>query len=359
MAVHHIITDYNLALGGAQRLAIDLHKGGLDVGLSSKLFGLSKDPNYTIEGAYSLKYKSAYQFIVFVKLWRYFKKEVNQGDVVHVHLFPAIFYVSVLNILKLIPKCKLILTEHNTTNNRRHKLWGGVIDYLTYTSYNKIIAISRGTADALMNWIPHLSKKIHVISNGAHLKYKKPIIRNKKKSSIIILSVGRLHKQKNYSTALNSISKIKNLDFEYWIAGIGELEEELKAQVKSLGLQDTVKFLGYVSDIPSLLKKADIFLIPSKWEGFGLAAVEAMNASLPYVVSNVPGLGDLVEKDGEDAFLVSPSNEKIITQRLTQLAENKELRHEMGKKAFTRSLNFGVDTMIVDYMNLYKKISNG
>ena len=137
------------------------------------------------------------------------------------------------------------------------------------------------------------------------------------------------------------------------------MEEELKAQVKSLGLQDTVKFLGYVSDIPSLLKKADIFLIPSKWEGFGLAAVEAMNASLPCVVSNVPGLGDLIEKDGEDAFLVSPSNEKIITQRLTQLAENKELRHEMGKKAFTRSLNFGVDTMIVDYMNLYKKISNG
>jgi glycosyltransferase involved in cell wall biosynthesis len=358
MTVHHIINHYNLALGGAQRLAIDLHKGGLDAGLSSKLFGLSKDPNYNIQGASSLQYKSPYKLIVFRKLWGYFKKEVSAGDIVHVHLFPAIFYVSVLHIFKLIPKCKLILTEHNTTNNRRHTLWGGVIDYFTYKSYYKIIAISRGTAEALLKWKPLLVNKVQIISNGAHLRFDKPFYR-KHKTKPLIVSVGRLHTQKNYDIALKAVSKIKDLNFEYWIAGVGELEEELKDQVEHLGLQDKVKFLGYVSDIPSLLKKADIFLIPSTWEGFGLAAVEAMNASLPCVVSNVPGLGDLIEKDGEDAFLVTPSNEKIITQRLTQLVENKELRHEMGKKAFTRSLNFGVHTMIKDYMNLYKKISNG
>ena len=48
MTIHHIVNDYNLAHGGAQRLVLDLHKGGLDAGLSSKLFGLSKDPDYSI-----------------------------------------------------------------------------------------------------------------------------------------------------------------------------------------------------------------------------------------------------------------------------------------------------------------------
>jgi glycosyltransferase involved in cell wall biosynthesis len=358
MTIHHIINDYNLALGGAQRLAIDLHKGGLDAGLSSKLFGLSKDPNYTIEGASSLQYKSPYKLIVFVKLWGYFKKEVSAGDIVHVHLFPAIFIVSVLHIFKLIPKCKLILTEHSTSNNRRGKWWGKIIDHITYSSYSKIIAISEGTANSYIGSYPFLSKKVQIINNGGHLFFKNPVTRIPS-AKVIIMSVGRLHPSKNYETAINALVLIKDLDFEYWIAGVGELEEELKDQVEHLGLQDKVKFLGYVSDLPSLLKKADLFLIPSIWEGFGLAAVEAMNASLPCVVSNVPGLGDLIEKDGEDAFLVTPSNEKIITQRLTQLVENKELRHEMGKKAFTRSLNFGVHTMIKDYMNLYKKISNG
>lgn len=358
MTIHHIINDYNLSLGGAQRLAIDLHKGALDAGLSSKLFGLSKDPNYTIEGSFSLKYKSAYKFIVMVKLWRYFKKDVNQGDVIHVHLFPAIFYVSVLQILKLIPKCKLILTEHNTTNNRRNKLWGKWVDYLTYKSYDRIIAISKGTAEAFLKWKPSIENKVQIINNGAHLTFDNCIVR-KQKLIPIIISVGRLHTQKNYKTALNAISKIKNLNFEYWIAGVGNLETKLKEQVNELGLSKKVKFLGYISDISTLLKKADIFLIPSQWEGFGLAAIEAMNASLPSVVSNVPGLGDLIKEDGEDAFLVAPSNENIIAQRLAQLIENKKLRQEMGKKAFSQSLNFGVDTMIKDYIKLYKEVYDG
>ena len=84
-----------------------------------------------------------------------------------------------------------------------------------------------------------------------------------------------------------------------------------------------------------------------------------MNASLPSVISNVPGLGDLIKDDGEDAFLVAPSNENIIAQRLTKLIENKELRDEMGEKAFAQSLNFSVHKMIDHYTDLYKKISDG
>ncbi len=353
MTIHHIVNDYNLANGGAQRLVLDLHKGGLNAGLSSRLFGLSKDPDYNINGALSLKYKSAYQFIVMVKLWRYFKEEVNSNDVVHVHLFPSIFYVSMLHIFKLIPSCKLILTEHNTTNNRRNKLWGRMIDYLTYKSYDKIIAISKGTSEAFLKWKPSLEHKVQIINNGAHLTFDNFIVR-KQKPTTIIISVGRLHIQKNYKTALNAISKIKELNFKYWIAGSGELEQELKDQVERLGLQDKVKLLGYVRDIPSLLKKGDIFLIPSQWEGFGLAAVEAMNASLPSVVGNVPGLGDLVKEDGEDAFLVDPSDKNFIAQRLAELIKNKELRHEMGKKAFSQSLKFSSNKMVKSYLSMYK-----
>ena len=358
MTIHHIINDYNLAHGGAQRLAIDLHKGGLQAGLSSKLLGLSNDPNYNIEESKSFKYKSVYNLFIPLKIWYYFKKEVNNEDLVHVHLFPAIFLVSILKIFNLIPKCKLILTEHSTTNNRRNKFWGRMIDYLTYKSYDKIIAISTGTAEAFLKWQPFMKEKVQIINNGAHLTFDNCIVRKQKQTPIII-SVGRLHIHKNYKTALNAISKIKELNFEYWIAGIGDLETKLKEQVNELGLSKKVKFLGYISDIPILLKKCDIFLIPSQWEGFGLAAVEAMNASLPCVISNVPGLGDLIKDDGEDAFLVAPSNENIIAQRLTKLIENKELRDEMGEKAFAHSLNFSVYKMIDHYTDLYKKISDG
>jgi len=355
MTIHHIINDYNLSLGGAQRLAIDIHKGGLQAGLSSKLLGLSNDPNYKIEGASSLQYKSPYKILIIFKLFSYFKKEVKIGDIIHVHLFPAIFYVSILKKFRLLPNCKLILTEHSTSNSRRNKIWGKILDKIIYSSYSKIIGISQGAANSLIKSYPFLIRKVQIINNGAHLFFKKFLTRTSA-VKIVILSVGRLHPSKNHQTAINALALIKDLNFEYWIAGLGELEEELKTQVKNFKLQNKVKFLGYVSDIPSLLKKADIFLVPSRWEGYGLAAVEAMNASLPCVISNVPGLGDLIKKDGEDAFLVAPSDEQIITQRLKQLVENKNIRHEMGKKAFARSLNFGVDTMIKDYIKLYKEV---
>lgn len=357
MTIHHIVNDYNLANGGAQRLVLDLHKGVLDEGLSSKLFGLSKNPNYKLENANSLNFKSPYKLNSVFKLWIYFKREVKADDVVHVHLFPAVFYVSVLHIFKLIPKCKLILTEHSTFNRRRNNWWGKSVDKITYSSYSKIIGISPAASNMIIRSFPSSSKKVLVINNGAHLFFKKFVSRTSA-SKKIILSVGRLHQSKNYASALKSISKIKKLDFEYWIAGEGELEEELKRLVVNLGIQNSVKFLGYVKDIPFLLQKADIFLIPSQWEGFGLAAVEAMNASLPSVVANVPGLGDLIQEDGEDAFLVDPSDENIIAERLYQLIKNKELRTEMGKKAFVQSLNFGVHTMIEHYLKLYKEVYN-
>ena len=139
MTIHHIVNDYNLANGGAQRLVLDLHKGVLDEGLSSKLFGLSKNPNYKLENANSLNFKSPYKLNSVFKLWIYFKREVKADDVVHVHLFPAVFYVSVLHIFKLIPKCKLILTEHSTFNRRRNNWWGKSVDKITYSSYSKII----------------------------------------------------------------------------------------------------------------------------------------------------------------------------------------------------------------------------
>ena len=355
MAIHHIINDYNLAHGGAQRLVLDLHKGGLDEGLSSKLLGLSKSPIYNIQSARSLHYQSVYKLIIFIKLWRYFKEEVNAGDIVHVHLFPSILYVSLLSIFKLLPKCKLILTEHSTSNKRRNKLWGKWVDYLTYKSYHKIIAISKGTAEAFLEWKPSMKEKVQIINNGAHLTFDNYVIR-KQKLRPVIVSIGRLHALKNYRTALNAVAELKNLNVEYWIAGSGQLKNELISQATQLKINHKVKFLGFVSDIPELLKKVDIFLMPSLWEGFGLAAIEAMNASLPCVVANVPGLGDLIKEDGDDAFLVAPANKNIIAQRLDQLIENKELRYKMGKKAFIQSLNFGIDTMIKNYIELYKEV---
>lgn len=354
MTVHQVINDYNLANGGAQRLAIEIHRGCLDAGLSSRLLGLSKDPNYRLEYATSFKCSNVYNFKSILQMWHYFRKEVSNGDIVHVHLFPATLYVCVLKRLGLIPRCKLFLTEHNTNNRRRNVWLGKIIDIFIYHSFEKIITISDGVNEVLIDYLPNLKSKLFRIKNGAHLPFNEVVKRVKKKSPIV-LSIGRLHAQKNYEAALRSISQLKHLDFEYWIAGTGEMKKDLTNLAHQLGIDDKVTFLGYVEDIPELLQKCDIYLITSEWEGFGLAAVEAMNASLPSIVSKVNGLKDLVAEDGHDAFLVDPADCNGIAKYLEMLIESSSLRLGMGTRAFYRSMSFGINSMTENYINLYKE----
>lgn len=355
MTIHHIINDYNLSQGGAQKLVLELHKSLIDKGHNSKLFGLSKNPKYNIKDVYSLQNKSPYSLHSFYGLWQYFRKEVNRKDIVHVHLFPTSFMVSVLRILKLIPSCALLLTEHSTENRRRNLFFGKIIDRILYRSYSHIIAISQGVANSLISYKPDCRDKIKIITNGIELFFTKPIYRQAKNKNIII-SVGRLHKSKNYHLALRAIKKITDMDFEYWIVGSGDLYDELNQYSQSLNLKNKVKFMGYVADVSDLLKKADIFLIPSKWEGFGLAAIEAMNASLPCLISNVSGLREVVSKDGHDAFLIEPFNEKLIADKLSILLKSHRLRIDLGTKAFVNSLNFDKNKMTFEHIKLYQKI---
>lgn len=358
MNIHQIINDYDLSKGGAQRLVQGLHNHCIENGMNSKLLGLSRIKGKRLYSAISFDFKSPYQIGVFIKLYRYITNQITEGDLVHVNLFPASFYIAILKYLGLFNGVKLIFTEHNTSNNRRNKFWGKFLDSFTYSAYDNIVAISQSTADALIGWMPQIKTKVVIIQNGIELYYKKVIHRKKEKNPIVILTVGRIHKQKNYATMLEALSKVNLQNYEYWIAGTGNLKEELTKNVKSLKLTDKVRFLNYVEDIPELLKKADIFLMMSLWEGFGLAAVEAMNASLPCVISDVPGLGNLIERDGYEGYLLSPKNPELIAEKLKELIKNPDKRTEMGKNAFTRSLVYDQNLMFENYLSLYNKLEH-
>jgi glycosyltransferase involved in cell wall biosynthesis len=125
---------------------------------------------------------------------------------------------------------------------------------------------------------------------------------------------------------------------------------------RELGIESKVHFLGHVDSIPDLLAGADIFLMPSNWEGFGLSAVEAMNASLPLVVSNVPGLREIVNGGPACALLVDPESPEAIAAGLRQLLVSPALRGQFGKNAFKQAQNFSINSMVESYINLYDEL---
>jgi glycosyltransferase involved in cell wall biosynthesis len=104
---------------------------------------------------------------------------------------------------------------------------------------------------------------------------------------------------------------------------------------KSLGLEADVSFLGFISDVPQFLAGIDIFVLPSLYEGLGVAALEAMAAGKAVVASRVGGLAELVN-DGENGFLVPPGDAEGLAAALAKLIRDKNLRAAFGQKGAAR-----------------------
>lgn len=167
------------------------------------------------------------------------------------------------------------------------------------------------------------------------------------KDSIILLSVGELSDRKNHSVSIKALSKIKNEKVHLVIAGTGEKREEFISLAKELGVDDRVHLLGFRTDIPELLKSADIFLFPSIQEGLPVALMEAMSCSLPVICSEIRGNTDLV--DSTCGVLCSAVDADAFATAIEKLISDEPLRKSMAQKAQEESKKYDIK-IIENYM---------
>lgn len=136
--------------------------------------------------------------------------------------------------------------------------------------------------------------------------------------ALFILSVGELIARKNYDVAIEAVAALDvPVDFRFYIAGIGDKEQQLKQHIADKGLEDKIKLLGFRSDIPDLLHAADVFFFPSLQEGLPVAVMEAMACGLPIVCSRIRGNTDLID-EGLGGYLIDATDTAGFTQALTQ-----------------------------------------
>jgi glycosyltransferase involved in cell wall biosynthesis len=136
------------------------------------------------------------------------------------------------------------------------------------------------------------------------------------------------------------------------IVGSGGEEQKLRALTKELGVEERVEFLGHTSqsDIPNLLTGADIFVRPSRSEGFGNSFVEAMAAGLPVVGTRVGGIPDFL-KDGETGLLVAVDDPKDLAVKLELLLNDDGLRDRVARQGQELAVrSYGWD-LIAERMN--------
>lgn len=157
----------------------------------------------------------------------------------------------------------------------------------------------------------------------------------KDKEEKILLFVGRLAKQKNIPFLLKCFQKIIK-DFSNTrlvIIGEGREEIQLKELAKELRIENKIDWIKGVPyfKIPQYFKAADIFVLPSLYEGFARVLMEAAMAGKPIVSTNVGGTEDII-KNGENGFVISQGNERDFIEKILFLLQNPTIAQEMGKK---------------------------
>lgn len=223
----------------------------------------------------------------------FFREHAGEYSVVHLH-FAGIASLVMKPARKYEIPVRAVHSHNTKLSDSRIK---NIRNLLMYRSGEKYItdrfACSIQAGNYLFGDHPEHLYYIHNAIDVERYAYN-PEVRNSTREAYgistqrVILSIGRLEKQKNLEFGLEVFKEIQKKlpDSVYLIAGVGPLENELKAKAEELGIQRKVQFLGFTQQVPQLLQAADLLLMPSFYEGLPLSAVEAQDAGLPCLVSD-------------------------------------------------------------------------
>lgn len=278
------------------------------------------------------------------------RRAIKGYDIVHVHLFPLLYWAAIASIGL---KCKLLYTEHSTSNKRRGKWYLKPIECMIYKRYKKILAISEQTKTALIAWLGKtFSQRIIVCKNGVDLTPFRERNNRQTHTDFKLMMVSRFVPAKDQDTVIRALTRLPDRVTVTFV-GDGERLDSCKQLTKSLNLMDRVSFLGARSDIPQLLSQADVGIQSSHWEGFGLTAVEIMAAGKPVIASEVDGLKQVVEGAG---LLFKQGNDYDLAAKIIRLFSDRQLYEEVAERCSLRSKQFDICKTADEYLSVYYSV---
>ena len=353
MKILHIISS--LEIGGAQRLLSDI------LPLMAKGNEVTLLVNKNIDNDFSKKVREAGVKIVSMQCSDPYRlkniflliKMMKGYDIVHVHLFPSLYWAA---LASLFTRVNLVYTEHSTSNRRRGKWYFRPIESLAYNRYKRIISISEQARDALVTWVgaPSTDKRYVVVNNGVNLAHFSANATNNRSLKTLIM-VSRFVASKDQMTVLRAMRLLPN-DIQLILVGDGENLAACKAFAESQGLSDRVQFAGNQSDVSAWIAKADVGIQSSKWEGFGLTAVELMAAGKPVVATDVDGLRQVVEGAG---LLFPVGDEECLAAMVTRLLDDESYYKQIVEKCSERARMYDIHVTVDKYLGIYNEIIGG
>jgi glycosyltransferase involved in cell wall biosynthesis len=278
-------------------------------------------------------------------------------DVVHSHAFTASVYGGAAAWLLRKPH---VITMHGSKyylERRRRRV------ALRWSARHSraVVGVSSETASQLASGLGLPPEAVRVVYNGVpHASGDRSRGRRELglgTDDLLVVAVGSLFPVKGHVVLVRALAELQQTgDVAPWhavIAGTGGEERALRVAIDEHGLSTRVRLLGFRSDVPDLLAAADVYAMPSLYEGSPLALMEAMFAQNAIVASAIGGIPELVTHERE-ALLVPPGEPTALAAALRRLFSSRELRERLGSAAFRRAKdNFTIARMADEYERLY------
>ncbi len=342
-----------VAAGGNGPLFTKLQEQGIR---THEISALGRDVHFTNE------------IRAFFDLYKIIKKE--NPDVVHLNssklgLTGAV--AAKLAGFHLHKKIKIIFTVHGWVfNEDRPQIQKKILYILTRIGtifQDHIIVINTRDYDTAKKFIPE--KKLAFIFNGiepptfyprehARKELSQKINRGLQEKNIVIGTIAELTKNKGVIHLVDAVQRLKDLpQLHTVVIGDGEEREVLLRKITQHGLGEKISIAGFIPDAARYLHGFDIFVLPSLKEGLPYAILEAMEAGLPVIASDIGGIPDLIEHK-KNGFLVPAKNAGHLASTLRRVVGDTTLQRKIGNNAKEiRQTKFSLNAMIKKTMKLY------
>lgn len=361
MKILYVITG--LGLGGAERqvcgLADQLALMGNDVSIVSLTKSLDCNPTNKNVKVLSLNMsRNPLSVILAIRKFQWFIN-IFSPDVIHSHMFHANIFCRIFKLL-LFSDVYLICTAHSTNEGGWFRMFMyRITDQCCHISTN----VSVEAVDSFINKKAAAKNRMICVYNGINTDdfiFNKEVGELKRqelslgKQATILLSVGRLTEPKDYPNLISAFSMLnyEHDDLHLVIIGEGVLRDSLESFCTNLGLSGYIHFLGARHDISSFMSAADVFILSSAWEGFGLVVAEAMACERVVVATNCGGVREVL---GDTGFLVpARDSNQLAAAMIEALNLSSEHKVSMGELARRRVLElYSLSSICGKWLEIY------
>jgi glycosyltransferase involved in cell wall biosynthesis len=262
-------------------------------------------------------------------------------QVLHSHLFRSSLCASPVGWMCRVPL--VVETPHVRESWRRGwKANSFTVDRIASRFVDRYVAVSYANARYLIAVKGLPERKVHVIQNGTDLSRFNPahVAPPDMRAEFgigpadpVLLVAARLEPQKGHSVLLNAMPEVLREfpNARVFCLGDGVLRQELGHQAKQLGLQDSVRFLGFRSDVADWLALCDFTVLPSFYEGLPLVAVESLAAGRTMLATAVDGTPEVIV-DGRTGITVPPGDPGALAAAICSLLRSPELRRRLAEQ---------------------------